>query len=180
MSEEGMMDVFEAIRKRRSVRKFKPGEVSEADVREILQAGRRAPTGCNAQDKELIVIRDADTIAKLNDVQGSFENVPVVIGVVMSTEETPSWGSYWVEDCAACVENMLLAITALGYASVWVEGTLLRKEDWAKELLGVPADKRLYVLLPVGHAAEEGEMAPKRPLDEIVHYEQYGNLKPRA
>jgi nitroreductase len=174
------MDVFEAIRKRHSVRRFKPGEVSEADVQQILQAGRRAPTGCNAQDKEFIVIRDAETIAKLNGIQESFTNVPVVIGVIMSTGETPSWGSYWVEDCSAGVQNMLLAITALGYASVWVEGTLLRKEAWAKELLGVPDDKRLYVLLPIGHPAEEGEMAPKRPLDELVHYERYGNRKPQV
>jgi len=168
------MDLFKAIRLRRSVREFKPGDVPEDDVMKILEAGRAAPSGCNVQNREFIVIRDPDTIAKLSEIQPSFENVTAVIAVVMSTDETPSWGSYWVEDCAACVENMLLAITALGYASVWVEGTLLRKEEWAKKLLGVPDDRRLYVLLPIGHAASEGAAAPKRPLAEIVHYEKYG------
>jgi len=174
------MDFFEVIAQRRSVRKFKPGDVPDSDVREILQAGRMAPSGCNLQNREFVVIRDPETIGKLNEIQPSFDHVPVVIGVVMSTGETPSWGSYWVEDCAACVENMLLAITALGYGSVWVEGTLLCKEAWAKELLGVPADRRLYVLLPVGHPAEEGQTAPKRPLEEIIHYERYGQQQPRV
>ena len=104
----------------------------------------------------------------------------VVIAVVMTPGKTPSGGNFWVEDCAACVENMLLAIVALGYASVWVEGTLLRKQRWLKDLLGVPNGKRPYVLLPVGHPASPGEMAPKRPLQEIVHYEKHGRQQPMA
>ncbi len=171
------MDFFDAVRHRCSVRKFKPGDVPDRDVARILEAGRLAPSGCNLQNREFVVVRDADTIAKLAEVQDSFENVPVVIAVVMSPTAT-SFGSYWVEDCAACVENMLLAIAALGYGSVWVEGTLLQKEQWAKELLGVPDDLRLYVLLPVGHPADEAQQAAKKPLDEIVHYESYGTRKP--
>ena len=173
------MEFFEAVSKRRSVRKFKPGGVPEKDVARILEAGRQAPSGCNMQNRQFIVVRDPGVIAKLAEVQDSFENVPVVIAVVMSPTAT-SFGSYWVEDCAACVENMLLAIAALGYGSVWVEGTLLRREEWAKGLLGVPDDLRLYVLLPVGHPAADGEQAPKTPLEEIVHYEQFGNQKPQV
>ncbi len=167
------MDFFEAVKRRRSVRKFRPGEVLNEDIRKILEAGRLAPSGANVQNREFVVIRDKKTIAKLNEIQSSFEHVEAVIAVVMTPTAT-SWGSYWVEDCAACVENMLLAIAALGYGSVWVEGTLLRKERWAKDLLGVPADKRLYVLLPVGQPAEEGEAAPKRPLSEMAYCERYG------
>lgn len=167
------MEFFDAVIRRRSVRKFKPGDVPDDDVAKILEAGRIAPSGCNVQNREFIVIRDPGTIAKLGEIQDSFENVPVVIAVVMSPTAT-SFGSFWVEDCAACVENMLLAIAALGYGSVWVEGTLLAREKWAKELLGVPDELRLYVMLPVGHPAGEGEQAPKRPLAEIVHHEKYG------
>lgn len=171
------MDLFDAIRQRRCVRQFKPGDVADADVTKILDAGRLAPSGSNMQNREFVVIRDADMIRKLNDVQPVFQNVPVVIAVVMSTDKTAHGGSYWIEDCAACVENMLLAITALGYASVWVEGTLMRKETWVKELLGVPPEKRLYVLLPVGHPASPGAMAPKRPLDQITYADRYGTLR---
>jgi nitroreductase len=173
------VEFFDAVKRRRSVRKFKPGDVSDDDVARILGAGRVAPSGCNMQNREFIVIRDPDMIARLGEVQDSFGNVPVVIAVVMSPTAT-SFGSYWVEDCAACVENMLLAIAAVGCASVWVEGTLMSKEKMLKQLLGIPDDLRLYVLLPVGHAAEAGEQAPKRRLDEIVHYETYGKQKPKA
>ncbi len=173
------MEFFDVIEKRRSVRNFKPGDVPESDVENILETGRAAPSGANMQDREFIVIRDRDTIAKLNQIQPGFDNGPVVIAVVMSTAAT-RWGSFWVEDCAACVENMLLAATALGYGSVWIEGTLLKKEQWAKKLLGVPDDRRLYVLLPVGHPAEAGKQAPRRTLDEMVHYEQYGGQNPKS
>ena len=167
------MNLFDAIQRRRSIREFKPGGVPESDVTKILEAGRLAPSGCNLQNREFIVIRDRDTIAKLSRIQDSFENVPVVIAVVMTPTAT-SFGSYWVEDCAACVENMLLAVAGLGYASVWIEGTLVRHEGWAKALLGVPADKRLYVMLPVGHAAAPAPQPARRPLPEITYLEKYG------
>jgi len=172
------MDFFDIVKRRRSVRKFKPGKVSAKHVRKILKAGRMAPSGCNMQNREFIVIRDADTIAKLSKVQDSFEHVPVVIAVVMEPTAT-SFGSYWVEDCSASVENMLLAITALGYASVWVEGTLRAYEKKLKKVLGIPEKKRLYVLLPVGHAKGKAPRPPRKPLAEIVHYEKYGQKKVR-
>jgi nitroreductase len=166
------MEFFEAVRRRQSIRKFKPGDVPREDVQMILDAGRLAPSGANKANREFIVIRDAETIEALTRVQPAFEHVPVVIAVVMDTTPT-KYGSYWVEDCSAAVENMLLAATALGYGSVWVEGTLKRHEEWAKELLGVPEDKRLYVLLPIGHPAEPGPRASKPELRRIVHYERY-------
>ena len=86
----------------------------------------------------------------------------------------PQESEYWLEDVSAATENMLLAITALGYATVWVEGTLLRQEERWKELLGIPAEMRLMVALPIGEAAGDATQAPKRPLSEMVHYERYG------
>ena len=85
---------------------------------------------------------------------------------------------YWLEDVAATTENMLLAITALGYATVWIEGTLLRAEAQHKQTLGVPDNLRLMVVLPIGAAAEPTAQAPKRPLAEIVHWERYGRQCP--
>jgi nitroreductase len=69
---------------------------------------------------------------------------------------------------------MLLAIQALGYASVWVEGTLLKQEDQAKRLLGIPAQKRLIILLPVGKAPQKTPQADKKPLQEVLWREAYG------
>jgi nitroreductase len=69
---------------------------------------------------------------------------------------------------------MLLVITALGYATVWIEGRILPREEELKQMLGVPATLRLMVILPVGTAAGAAVQKEKRPLDQVVHRERYG------
>jgi nitroreductase len=69
---------------------------------------------------------------------------------------------------------MLLAITALGYASVWVEGTLLPKLEEYNKALGLPDNMRLVVVLPIGAAAKPTEQADKKPLASMLHWERYG------
>ena len=163
------MDLFEAIEKRRSERTLKPVDIPDDDLEKILDAGRRAPSGMNTQPCEYIVIRDKAMIEKLAKIQDFIEQASAVIAIVAD----PGESKYWLEDASAAAENMLLAIVALGYASCWVEGTLLRQEDWAKEQLNVPADKRLIIMLPVGAAASKGSQAAKKSLKELVHHETY-------
>ena len=165
------MDLFECIQQRRSVRALQPADIADADLRKILDAGRRAPSGYNRQPLRLIVIRDPETIAVLGKCQSGVADVSTIIAVVGD----PAASEFWVEDVAAAVENMLLAITSLGLASVWVEGTQLRHEDEFKELLGVPEELRLLVLLPVGKEGEPGRQPDKVTLDEFVFAEKYGN-----
>ena len=168
------MDLFEAIEQRASVRQLRALDVPEGDLERILDAGRRAPSGMNLQPYELIVIRDRDTLGKLAEAQSCIRDVSVAVAVVAD----PANSKYWLEDVAASTENMLLAITALGYASVWVEGTLLRAEKQHKQTLGVPDNLRLVVVLPIGAAAEPTAQGPKRPLAEIAHWERYGHQCP--
>jgi nitroreductase len=167
------MEVFEAIARRASVRQLRPVEVPESDLERILDAGRRAPSGSNRQPVSFIVIRDGDTLQKLAQAQKCIARVGLAIAVVAD----PGKSKWWLEDVAAATENMLLAITALGYASVWIEGTLLRAEEQYKQVLGVPEEMRLMVLLPIGAADGPAEQAPKRPLAEAVHWERYGNRR---
>ena len=167
------MELFEAIEKRASVRNLKAVEVSDADLERILDAGRRAPSGRNTQPIEFIVIKQPDTIAQLAKAQACIADVSLAIAVAAD----PSKSEFWLEDIAAASTNMLLAITALGYASVWIEGTLLRAEADHKKVLGVPDHLRLMVLLPIGQAAKPAEQKEKRPLADIVHWERFGNPK---
>ncbi|MCK5558001.1 MAG: nitroreductase family protein, partial [Candidatus Hydrogenedentes bacterium] len=102
--------------------------------------------------------------------QPSIGQASAIIAIVADQDS-----KYWLEDASAAAENMLLAITALGYASCWVEGTLLRHEEWAKELLGVPAERRLIVLLPIGKPAVAPVQKEKKRLEDMVHSERYGN-----
>ncbi|NQU43148.1 nitroreductase family protein, partial [bacterium] len=166
------MEFHDLIQKRRSVRRFVPSEIGDEVILRILEAGRVAPSGCNLQNREFVVIRDRNVLAQIEErIQADFKNAAAAIAVVMNPDVT-RWGSYWVEDCSAAVTQMLLAIVDEGYDSVWIEGTLLRHEEWAKDLLAIPAGKRLYVLLPIGKAAEENARAAKADLDDIVFYER--------
>ena len=167
------MDLFDAIAKRASVRTLKPIAIPDGDLERILDAGRRAPSGHNAQPIELIVVRDPASIEKLAAAQDCIADVSTVICVAAD----PSKSDFWLEDLAAATTNMLLAITALGYASVWIEGTLLRAEADHKQTLGIPEALRLMVALPVGAPAEATLQKEKRPLKDIVHWERYGNKR---
>jgi len=164
------MDLFEAIERRASVRTYGPVDIPEEDLERIVDAGRRAPSGGNRQPLQFIVITKPETLQALETVQEAFATASAAVGIVAD----PEVSRWWLEDAAAAAENMLLAITALGYASVWVEGTLLKQEDRAKELLGVPKAKRLIVLLPIGKATEDASQAEKKPLHAILFRERYG------
>jgi len=164
------MDVFEAIEKRASVRELVPVEISGDDIRKILDAGRHAPSGMNVQPLEYIVVKDKGAIGKLEKVQPFIAQASVVIAVTADGN-----ARFWLEDAAAAAENMLLAITALGYASCWVEGTLAKQEQWAKKLLGVPDDRRLIILLPIGKPIAAPVQKEKKPLTDIAYSERYGS-----
>jgi len=163
------MDFFEAVEKRTSVRQLAPAEISDDDLRKILDAGRRAPSGKNLQPLEYVVIRDPATIEKLDRVQPFIAQASAIIAIVADRSSM-----FWLEDASAATENMLLAIAALGYASCWVEGTLLKHEEWVKELLGIPEEPRLIILLPIGKPAVTPVQKEKRPLEDIAHSERYG------
>jgi nitroreductase len=84
--------------------------------------------------------------------------------------------SFVIEDCAASVENMLLAITALGYATVWLDGVLRRDGRALRiaKLLGVPSNLAVRILLPIGVPAEAGQQRERLPFEQRAWFNQYG------
>ena len=164
------MDVLQAIQTRRSVRALEPAEIPREHLKTIVGAGRLAPSGRNSQPWEFIVITEPETITKLAEVQALVGQASAVVVIVADEQGSP----YWLEDASAAAENMLLTIHALGYGSRWIEGTLLPKEAWAKEVLGVPAEKRLVILLPIGKPVYSEEPKQKKPLEEVCYWERYG------
>jgi nitroreductase len=165
------MDLFEAIEKRASVRTYDPVKVPESDLLKIVDAGRRAPSGGNRQPLRFIMIQDPATLKLLERVQACFASASAAIAIVAD----PAASRWWLEDAAAAAENMCLAITALGYSTVWVEGTLLKEEEFAKRLLGIPAPMRAVIMLPIGKAPQPTPQADKKPLDTVVWRERYGS-----
>ena len=161
------MDALEAIRRRRSVRKYTGDPIPREDLEKIVDAGRLAATGSNRQPWEFIVVTDRGMIDKLKVAAEWMEKAGAIIAVVMD----PS-SRWWVEDGSAAVENMLIASTALGYGSCWLEGYTLPREEEFKALLGIPKEKRLLTLVPIGVPAEWPEKE-KKPLAELLHWQTY-------
>ena len=161
------MDAFEAIRKRRSVRKYTGDPIPRQDLETVVDAGRLAATGSNQQPWDFIVVTDRAMIDQLKIAAQWMDKAGAIIAVVMD----PS-SRWWVEDGSAAVENMLIVATAMGYGSCWLEGYTLPLEDQFKALLGVPKDKRLLTLVPIG-VPVEWPTKEKKSLQEVIHWEKY-------
>jgi nitroreductase len=175
------IDFFEAVRSRGSYRKaFTEAPIPREHLKQILDAGIRAPSGYNGQSTSFVVVTDAGAKQKLISIAGSrpvLETAQAIIVVVMDPQATSDKEFlFGVEDYSAAVENMLLAITSLGYASVWIDGAL-RSNDVARrigDLIGVPADREVRVILPVGVPAEPVTQAKKRGMGERAWFERWG------
>lgn len=161
------METFEAIKKRRSVREYTGESIPREDIEKIVDAGRLAATGSNYQPWEFIVITERGMIEQLKVAASWMEKAGAIIAVVM--DPTSRW---WVEDGAAAVENMLIASTALGYGSCWLEGYTLPREAEFKEFLGIPEEKRLLTLVPIG-VPVQWPTIDKKTLEEVLHWEKY-------
>jgi nitroreductase len=161
------MDTLEAIRKRRSVRSYTGDPIPREDLEKIVDAGRLAASGNNRQPWDFIVVTDREMINKLKVAAQWMDKAGAIIAVVL--DPTSRW---WLEDGSAAVENMLIASTALGYGSCWLEGYTLPLEEEFKELLGAPDEKRLLTLVPIGVPAEWPNKE-KKPLEAVIHWEKY-------
>jgi len=174
------LDVFEAIKKRRSVRAFTKEQVSDSEVKKLIDAARWAPSAGNIQPWEFVVVRDPDIKRGLATAaldQTFIEEAPVVIVVCANQlRSARGYGSrgvnlYCLQDTAAATQNMLLAAHALGLATCWVGAF---QEEEARKVLNIPSGVRPVAIIPVGHPAEKPEPPERRPLNEIVRYEAFG------
>ncbi|MHC4257122.1 MAG: nitroreductase family protein [Planctomycetota bacterium] len=159
------MDLFEAINKRHCYRgAFTDAGVSREDLEKIVQAGLAAPSGKNCQTTRFVTVDDAKLLEQIGQMHPA--NKAMHEGF-----------EFQVEDCAAAVENMLLAITALGYASVWIDGWLRpgNRNKTIGTLLGVPENKIVRILLPIGVPAREVRGPEKMEFSERAWFNQYGH-----
>jgi nitroreductase len=161
------MDVFEAITRRRSVREYTGAPIPRDDLLRIADAARLAATGSNRQPWDFVIVTERALIARLLASGKWMEKSGAIIAVVM--DPASRW---WVEDGSAAIENMLLASTALGYGTCWVEGDALPKEVEYKRLLAIPDDRRILALITVGVPAAWPEKE-KKPLEQVVHWEKF-------
>jgi len=152
------MTVLDLINSRHSYRgEYENTPVPREDLIRIMEAGLAAPSGCNKQTTSLIGVDDPGVLEKLRQViqPPVAETAPAMICVLTRRICAYRDKCFAVQDYSAAIENMLLAITALGYASCWYEGHITdddRIGDQMARILGVPEDYELVCFLPVGVA----------------------------
>lgn len=178
------MKTLDAIRARCSYRgAYQPTPVPRENLRRILEAGLAAPSGCNKQTVSLIAVDDPEILRRLNAIidppVGRTDTAPAMICVLTRPIIAYRDRCYAVQDYAAAIENMLLAIVELGYQSCWIEGHVTDADHLGQKMadvLGVPEEYELVCYLPVGVAAEEARCtAKKQPFESRAWFNTFGN-----
>lgn len=185
------MDLFEAVRTRRSVRKYSDKPVEDEKLQAVLEAVRLAPSWANMQCWRMVVVKDKsvkEKISELSFVESYFSpkgykanpskkalaDAPVVI--VLCADPAQSGAirgqDYYLTDCGIAAENLMLAARAEGLGSVFVG---IYEEEKLKQALNIPASIRIAGLFPLGYPLEEKKDGPPRkPLSEICFAETWG------
>lgn len=172
------MDSSEAIKGRRSVRKFKEKEVRKEIIEELLVSAQMAPSAGNLQARDFIVVSDRTTRQKLTKAalgQSFIEQAPVVIVAVANIERSSriyrSRGElYAVQDAAAGVMNLLLDAHSRGLATCWVGAF---DESAVSEILSLPRKARPVAIIPLGYPDEMPTAPPRMDLEKVVHWEKW-------
>jgi len=165
------LEVMEAIRSRRSIRRYKHDSVPKEKLLTVLEAARLAPSAANVQPWQFIIVTNSENRKKISTLcpYGWFlADSPVVIVACGDSVISPR---YHIIDTTIALEHMVLAATAEGLGTCWI-GSF--NEKAIKKLLEIPDRLKIIALLSLGYPTEIPNPRPRKPLDEIVHYEGYG------
>lgn len=156
------------IKCRHSVRSFKPAPVEDHIIRDVLECARHAPTAMNQQPWLFGVVREKGLLKKIADLtdNGKFIADAAACFTVFGERDA----KYYLEDCCAASENIILALQAYGVGSCWVAGDKKPYAGAVRSLLKVPENYTLVSLLPAGYPADI-VLQKKKELDEITFFE---------
>lgn len=170
------MDVFNAIKTRRSIRDYEYTRVEREKLSKILEAARLSASANNNQPWHFVAVTEKAARERLFPAYPKdwFAKAPVVIAACASPEA--AWSrqdgeAYWKVDTAIAVENMILVAHELGLGTCWIAAF---DEAKAKDALGIPKEVRVIALISLGYPAEtKGDVTERKPLNEIVHFEHW-------
>lgn len=172
------MDLLDAIRQRYSYRgEFKDTPMPREDVETILKAGIAAPTGHNWQTPRFVALVSPEQKAKMAEIIPTpvMKTAQAVIVVLSQKKPMENGIDFEFADYAAATQNMLLAITALGYASVWIDGNLYNenKAQRVAQLVNAPEGLTPRVVLPIGVPVAEGPRKDRLPFEQRAFYDHF-------
>lgn len=175
------MKFIDLARQRSSIRSYTNKAVSKTMLNEVLEAGRLAPTACNFQPFQFVVVQDKENLAALAESYPAewFAEAPVVIAICTTPKK--AWvrkkhddKNYVDVDAAIAADHITLAAADLGLGTCWV-GAFNPKI--AQQVLKVPRTSEVLVMLTLGHPNEKGRPKERKPLDELVTYENLAKKK---
>jgi nitroreductase len=157
------------------VRKYKSESIPDGDLKRILEAARLAPSAGNRQPWGFVVARNEElkrrlAVAARNQLW--IGDAGVIVVAFADPVQSPGGYMRWNErDVMTSVEHLVLSAWELGYGSCWIGAF---EEDQVKPLIGLPADKKVICLLPIGVPAETPSPKTRREFQEIFYAESYG------
>jgi nitroreductase len=168
----------EAIRKRRSVRKYEDTPVSDDQVKQVVETLFYAPSWANKMGWQVLVVKDAATREKLSAaIEGNpgaraVAQAPVLIAVCMDPAASGSLPGreYFMVDAGILMDHLMLEAADLGLGTVFIG---MFDEDKVREVLGVPAEFKIVGLTPLGVPAKIPGERPRADLDQVVHWEKW-------
>lgn len=198
-------EILEVIQKRRSVRVYKTGKVTDKQLEQIMEAARWAPSGANTQPWQFVVTRDRKKMREVREIyynewkRRKFEDPvtykgltkyyvgdasvlilvcgdPRTMQVYLTTREPADREKLFQASVASAVEHMMLTAASMGLGTVWVS-VREEVEPELRELFQVPQPIRLLWVVPVGHARFWPKAKPRRKITEFVHHEIYDRNK---
>jgi nitroreductase len=174
---------FDAITKRRSIRKYKDIEIPDEHILQMLEAARLAPSTNNTQPWQYIAVKDPETIGLLSLVAGGQKFIANAKAVIISLANKaasccPGNPSMWhVQDTMIATEHIVLAATALGYGSCWVAMLDSRNSQnisAVKQALRIPDTADIVALVTLGVSDEVPPPRQTKELSDIAFTEAYG------
>ena len=169
------MDTLEAIHTRRSIRKYTDEEISSETIKELLSAAMSAPSAVNAQTWVFVVIderRLLDEIPGYSPYAAMTRQAPLAILICGDTSQEIAPG-FWVQDCSAAIQNLLLAAHALGLGGVWLGvHPLQERVAGARKLFNLPEHVVPLAIIPLGYPAEQ-KARQDRYQQERVHLDRW-------
>ena len=152
------MDAMDAILSRRSIRRYTDQSVSDETIKELLEAAMSAPSAGNEQPWHFLVIRERqilNEIPKYHQYSHMLKDAPVAI-MVCGDERLNKYEGYWVQDCSAATENILIAAQAKGLGAVWLGVFPIEDRVIAlRKLMNIPEEVTPVSIISIGYPAEE-------------------------
>jgi len=165
------MDVFEAIKVRRSIRRYRPEPIPEEKLVKILEAARLAPSAGNRQPWRFVVVKDPEKkkeLAKASRNQMFIADAGVVIVALADPRASARW---YKLDTMIAVEHMVLEAVELGLGTCWIGAF---DEEAVKKIIDAPHELSVVCLLPIGVPDESPSARPRKKPNEIFFDEVYG------